>query len=63
MKFPNIKQYTPAIKQYTPADKTDVMTTWKRFGFIPPSEDANYQRKWTLYKYSINAADYNIKNV
>jgi hypothetical protein len=56
MKFPNIKQYTPA-------DKTDVMTTWKRFGFIPPSEDANYQRKWTLYKYSINAADYNIKNV
>jgi len=46
------------IKQYTTSDKTNVMETWKRFGFIPPSEDQKYHCKWTVYKHSINIADF-----
>lgn len=46
------------IKQYTTSDKTNVMETWKRFGFIPPSENPLYQRKWTVYKHSINIAEF-----
>ena len=46
------------IKQYTTADKTDVMETWKRFGFIPPSENPEYIRKWTVYRYSIDVAEF-----
>jgi hypothetical protein len=46
------------IKQYTTSDKTNVMETWKRFGFIPPSESAEYQKKWTVYRYSINVAEF-----
>jgi hypothetical protein len=25
-------------KPYIEASKTDVLTTWRRFGFVPPSE-------------------------
>jgi hypothetical protein len=46
------------IKQYTTADKTNVMNTWKRFGFVPPSENPEYIRKWTVYRYSIDVAEF-----
>jgi len=35
---------------YTPAAKTDVMTTWRRFGYTPPSEEQFYLDKWKLYR-------------
>jgi len=37
-------------KAYTPAAKTDVMATWKRYGFVPPSEDQEHQDKWQYYR-------------
>lgn len=37
-------------KPYTPAAKTNVVATWRRFGFIPPSEDLVYQEKWHYYR-------------
>lgn len=36
--------------KWIPAVATDVMTTWKRHGFVPPSEDPKYQRKWAEWK-------------
>jgi hypothetical protein len=35
---------------YTPAVKTDVMITFKRLGFVKPSELPEYQEKWAYYK-------------
>ena len=29
---------TNSKKPYIEASKTDVLTTWRRFGFVPPSE-------------------------
>jgi len=37
-------------KPYTPAAKTDVMATFRRFGFVPPSEDQQYQEKFQYYR-------------
>jgi hypothetical protein len=35
---------------YTPAVKTDVLATFKRLGFVLPSELPEYQEKWAYYK-------------
>jgi hypothetical protein len=37
-------------KPYTPAAKTNIMATWRRFGFIPPSEDQACQDKWQYFR-------------
>lgn len=37
-------------KPYTPAAKTDVMATWRRAGWVPPSETTEYQDKWKYYR-------------
>jgi hypothetical protein len=37
-------------KPYTPAAKTNVLETFKRQGWVPPSEQQEYQNKWQYYK-------------
>lgn len=37
-------------KPYTPAAKTDVMATWRRTGWTPPSELPECQAKWQYYR-------------
>lgn len=31
--------------QYTPAAATDVQRTWRKYGWVPPSEQSNYGAK------------------
>jgi hypothetical protein len=35
---------------YTPAVKTDVLATFRRLGWTPPSEDSEIIEKWEYYK-------------
>jgi hypothetical protein len=42
--------YPKDHKAYVPAVKTDVMATFKRLGFVRPSELPEYQAKWNYYK-------------
>jgi hypothetical protein len=35
---------------YTPAVKTDVLATFRRLGWTPPSEDPAIKAKWEYYK-------------
>jgi hypothetical protein len=42
--------YAKNHKKYISAVKTDVLSTFKRLGFIPPSEIKEYQDKWAYYK-------------
>lgn len=35
---------------YAPASATDVVATFRRYGWIPPSEDPAMQEKWSYYK-------------
>lgn len=35
---------------YTPAVKTDVLATFRRLGWTPPSEDPKIIEKWEYYK-------------
>jgi len=39
---------------YTPAVATDVIATFKRKGWVPPSEQQVYQDKWAYYKSIVN---------
>lgn len=32
--------------KYIPSAKTDVLETFKKLGFVPPSETKEYQDKW-----------------
>lgn len=34
---------------WTPSG-TDITERWKRMGWVPPSETAAYQQKWSSYK-------------
>jgi|APCry1669189472_1035225.scaffolds.fasta_scaffold00049_50 hypothetical protein len=38
--------------KYIPSNKTNVLETFKRLGFEPPSEDPRYQAKWRRYRFS-----------
>jgi hypothetical protein len=42
--------YPKDHKAYVPAVKTDVLATFKRLGFVPPSDLLEYQEKWAYYK-------------
>jgi hypothetical protein len=35
---------------YIPAAKTDILRTLKRTGWVPPSENKEYQKKWEYYR-------------
>lgn len=35
---------------YVPAAGTDILTTFRRLGWTPPSEDQATQEKWQYYK-------------
>jgi hypothetical protein len=37
-------------KHYVPSQKTDVMATFIKNGFQPPSECIRYQKKWEMYR-------------
>jgi hypothetical protein len=37
-------------KPYETAAKTDVVATWKRHGWTPPSEQQEYQDKWMYFR-------------
>jgi len=37
---------------YIKAEFTNVMNTWKRFGFVPPSTLVKYRIKWDKIKYN-----------
>ena len=36
---------------YKPLITVDVMSTWRKNGFTPPSEAPAYLQKWEFYKY------------
>lgn len=42
---------------YTPAAATDVLSMFKRRGWIPPSEQHVYQEKWAYYKSLANKTE------
>lgn len=35
---------------YTHSSKTDVLKTYRRHGWVPPSEQAEFQDKWKYYR-------------
>lgn len=37
-------------KHYVPSQKTDVMATFIKNGFQPPSECSKHQKKWEIYR-------------
>lgn len=37
-------------KPYTHSSKTDVLATFRRLGWTPPSEIKEYQDKWQYYR-------------
>ncbi len=49
MKIPNLLNIN---YKYVASSKTNVLETLKRWGFIPPSEDKNYQEKWKRFRNS-----------
>jgi hypothetical protein len=42
---------------YTPAAATDVLSMFKRKGWIPPSEQQVYQDKWAYYKSLVSKTE------
>jgi hypothetical protein len=32
--------------------QTDVQRTWRKYGWVPPSTQMEYQNKWTSFKLS-----------
>ena len=43
---------TDIHRPYVPAAKTNVLDTFKRFGWEPPSEDLRFQAKWEVYRHA-----------
>ena len=35
---------------YTPSSGTDIMATWRKYGYVPPTELPEYQAKWDYYQ-------------
>jgi len=46
----DILTYEKDHKVYVPEVKTNVMETFRRLGFVPPSEQQVYLDKWAYYK-------------
>jgi hypothetical protein len=38
--------------KYITSAKTNVLDTFRRLGFMPPSEDKQYQEKWKRFRNS-----------
>lgn len=38
-------------KTYIESSKTNILETWRKAGWIPPSEHPWYQEKWRTYKH------------
>lgn len=38
-------------RPYVPAAKTNILETFRRKGWMPPSESAWYQEKWATYRH------------
>ena len=38
-------------KTYVESTKTNILKTFKRIGWTPPSESPWYQEKWRVYKH------------
>ena len=36
-------------KIYVPSSATDILATWRKHGYVPPSEQEEYQAKWEYY--------------
>mgnify|MGYP000054621188 FL=1 len=43
--------------KWVPAAATDVTVTFRKFGWTPPSEDPEYQRKWRVWKLKLAGVD------
>jgi hypothetical protein len=41
--------------KWVSAAATNVETTWRKFGYIPPSEQQEYQLKWKRFKENNHA--------
>lgn len=37
-------------KVYVPSNATNIIDTWRRFGYVPPSEQEYYQKRWEYYQ-------------
>jgi hypothetical protein len=35
---------------YTPSSATDILASWRKHGYVPPSELPEYQAKWDYYQ-------------
>ncbi len=35
---------------YTRSSATDIMATWRKYGYVPPTELPEYQAKWDYYQ-------------
>jgi hypothetical protein len=42
----------PEADPYRLAVQTDVQRTWRKYGWVPPSELTEYQEKWKSFKLS-----------
>jgi len=47
----------PEHQPYTPAARTDVLATFRRQGWTPPSEDPETRAKWAYYKNLSNLSE------
>ena len=47
----------PEHQPYTPAVKTDVLETFRRQGWTPPSEQPETRAKWAYYKNLSNLSE------
>jgi len=49
---PRTAGFNPEADPYRLAVQTDVQRTWRKYGWVPPSELTEYQNKWTSFKLS-----------
>jgi hypothetical protein len=49
---PRTLGFNPEADPYRLAVQTDVQRTWRKYGWVPPSELTEYQNKWTSFKLS-----------
>jgi hypothetical protein len=49
---PRTLGFNPEADPYRLAVQTDVQRTWRKYGWVPPSTQMEYQQKWTSFKLS-----------